>query len=246
MERGELRTLYVDRREPGPVRGRRRARDAAAGGARPHRRAGHLPHHDRGAGRRRAARPRRAGARPRARSPTASGACSACARRSIRRARPATTSGSSATWPHGWATLGLRRAPRTSGTRCARCRRCTRGMTYARLEELGGIQWPCSGRAGPEPRSCTAACGRRPGGAGAGRRSTSSIHEPPVDELSDEFPMRLTTGRRLDSYNTGVQTGGYSSPLRRGESLDLSPEDCAIAGRGRGRAASRSAPAAAR
>ena len=26
-------------------------------------------------------------------------------------------------------------------------------------------------------------------------------------------------------YNTGVQTGGYTSPLRRGESLDISPED---------------------
>ena len=37
--------------------------------------------------------------------------------------------------------------------------------------------------------------------------------------------MRLTTGRRLDDYNTGVQTSGYSSPLRRGETLDLSPED---------------------
>ena len=35
-------------------------------------------------------------------------------------------------------------------------------------------------------------------------------HEPPVDELTDEFPLRLTTGRRLDSYNTGVQTGGYT------------------------------------
>ena len=48
------------------------------------------------------------------------------------------------------------------------------------------------------------------------RRSTSS---------TDDFPIRLTTGRRLDSYNTGVQTGGYTSPLRRGESLDISPED---------------------
>ena len=37
--------------------------------------------------------------------------------------------------------------------------------------------------------------------------------------------MRLTTGRRLDSYNTGVQTDGFRSPLRRGESLELSPED---------------------
>ncbi len=51
------------------------------------------------------------------------------------------------------------------------------------------------------------------------------VHEPPVDELTEEFPLRLTTGRRLDSYNTGVQSGGYSSPMRRGETIDLSPED---------------------
>ena len=37
--------------------------------------------------------------------------------------------------------------------------------------------------------------------------------------------MRLTTGRRLDSFNTGVQTGGYASPLRQGETIDLAPED---------------------
>ena len=37
-------------------------------------------------------------------------------------------------------------------------------------------------------------------------------YEPPVDALDDEFPIRLTTGRRLDSYNTGVQTGRYASP----------------------------------
>jgi anaerobic selenocysteine-containing dehydrogenase len=49
--------------------------------------------------------------------------------------------------------------------------------------------------------------------------------EPPVDELTEEFPLRLTTGRRLDSYNTGVQTGGYTTPLRRGETIDVSPED---------------------
>ena len=51
------------------------------------------------------------------------------------------------------------------------------------------------------------------------------IDDPPVDELDEEFPLRLTTGRRLDSYNTGVQTGGYTSPLRRGETIDVSPED---------------------
>src|SRR5207245_2346783 len=44
------------------------------------------------------------------------------------------------------------------------------------------------------------------------------------------YPIRLTTGRRLDSYNTGVQSGGFSSPMRRGETLDLSPEDGARLG----------------
>jgi formate dehydrogenase major subunit len=51
------------------------------------------------------------------------------------------------------------------------------------------------------------------------------LQEGPVEELSPEFPLRLTTGRRLDSYNTGVQTGLFASPLRRRETLDLSPED---------------------
>src|SRR5438552_908957 len=50
-------------------------------------------------------------------------------------------------------------------------------------------------------------------------------HDPPVDRLSEEFPIRLTTGRRLDSFNTGVQTGEYTSPLRKREALLISPED---------------------
>jgi formate dehydrogenase major subunit len=50
-------------------------------------------------------------------------------------------------------------------------------------------------------------------------------HSPPVDALSDDFPTRLTTGRRLDSYNTGVQSGRYNSPRRIYGGIDLSPED---------------------
>jgi formate dehydrogenase major subunit len=49
----------------------------------------------------------------------------------------------------------------------------------------------------------------------------------PVDTLTDDYPIRLTTGRRLDSYNTGVQSGRYSSPRRIHGVLDLSPEDAA-------------------
>src|SRR5690606_4932981 len=49
----------------------------------------------------------------------------------------------------------------------------------------------------------------------------------PVGVLDEGFPFRLTTGRRLADYSTGVQTRGCSSPLRRGELLDISPEDAA-------------------
>jgi formate dehydrogenase major subunit len=100
------------------------------------------------------------------------------------------------------------------------------GMSYARLEETGGLQWPCPtedhpgspflhGRLWAEPLQ--------------GPRAPFSITAwaPPIDELSEDFPLRLTTGRRLDSYNTGAQTNLYTSPLRRGETLDLCPEDAA-------------------
>jgi len=53
---------------------------------------------------------------------------------------------------------------------------------------------------------------------------------PPIDELTDEFPTRLTTGRRLDSYNTGVQSRGYGSPLRAKVAIEVAPEDGAALG----------------
>ncbi len=105
------------------------------------------------------------------------------------------------------------------------------GMSYARLEELGGIQWPCYHEDRIEP---TWLHGRLWADDPAERGEPapfSVVHdEPPVEALSDEFPLRLTTGRRLDSYNTGVQSGGYASPLRFGEAIDLSPTDAARLG----------------
>jgi formate dehydrogenase major subunit len=99
------------------------------------------------------------------------------------------------------------------------------GMSYARLEELGGIQWPCRDENDPGAQFLHGRLWLS--GDEQGEKAPISVvhHDPPVDELSDEYPIRLTTGRRLDSYNTGVQSGGFSSPLRRGETLDLSPED---------------------
>jgi predicted molibdopterin-dependent oxidoreductase YjgC len=100
------------------------------------------------------------------------------------------------------------------------------GMSYRRLEELGGIQWPCYDENHPGELFLHSRLWEDP--VPGNRAPFFAVeHDPPVDKLDDDFPIRLTTGRRLDSYNTGVQTGGYTSPLRRGESLDISPEDAA-------------------
>jgi formate dehydrogenase major subunit len=99
-----------------------------------------------------------------------------------------------------------------------------RGMSYRRLEELGGLQWPCRDEDDPGALFLHGRLWDDPPG-GPPAPFTPVPFAPPLDELSDEYPIRLTTGRRLDSYNTGVQSSGYESPRRQGETIDLSPED---------------------
>jgi formate dehydrogenase major subunit len=104
-----------------------------------------------------------------------------------------------------------------------------RGMSYARLEALNGLQWPCPSEDHPGSPLLHDRLWADP--VGGPRAPFMPVEfEPPVDELTRDFPIRLTTGRRLDSFNTGVQTAGYSSPLRRGETIDLAPEDAAALG----------------
>jgi formate dehydrogenase major subunit len=103
------------------------------------------------------------------------------------------------------------------------------GMSYARLEALSGIQWPCYDETHPGEKYLHARLWENPI-VGPRAAFLAVEHDPPVEALDDDFPLRLTTGRRLDSFNTGVQTGGYTSPLRRGETLDVSPEDAAAYG----------------
>ena len=173
-----------------------------------------------------AARVARAGARRRARSPTASGGCSGFARRCeppgdardemwiICRDRP---SGSGHDWGHPIGRGGLERGARP-------WRPIFAGMSYARLEQEGGLHWPCYDENHPGELFLHSRLWKEPVGGPPAPFSVVE-HEPPVERPDAEYPFLLTTGRRLDSYNTGVQTGGYTSPLRRGESLDISPED---------------------
>jgi predicted molibdopterin-dependent oxidoreductase YjgC len=103
------------------------------------------------------------------------------------------------------------------------------GMSYERLERLGGIQWPCYDEDHPGELFLHSRLWEDPV---PGNRApfVPVEHEPPVDHLDADFPIRLTTGRRLDSYNTGVQSNRFRYPRRGGETLDLSPEDVARLG----------------
>ena len=103
------------------------------------------------------------------------------------------------------------------------------GMTYQRLEESGGLQWPCPDEDHPGTKFLHAGLWEEPL-----TRPSAPFSQvdwaPPVDELSDDFPIRLTTGRRLDGYNTGVQSGGFRSPIRRGNVIDMTKEEAAAIG----------------
>lgn len=100
------------------------------------------------------------------------------------------------------------------------------GMTYKLLAERGGLQWPFPDENGPEsPFLHGRLWDKDPEKRGLLAAFGTPEHSLPKDKLDDEFPLRLTTGRRLTDYNTGVQSGGFNSPIRFGACVDLSPED---------------------
>jgi predicted molibdopterin-dependent oxidoreductase YjgC len=103
------------------------------------------------------------------------------------------------------------------------------GMSYQRLHEHGGLQWPCPDERHPGSPLLHDRLWRDPV-EGPRAPFVAVEHAGPAEALCGEYPLRLTTGRRLDSFNTGVQTGSYRSPLRRGETIDLHPDDAARLG----------------
>jgi len=98
------------------------------------------------------------------------------------------------------------------------------GMSYARLESENGLQWPCPDESHPGTMFLHARLWEEPL---AGPRVPFTVveHELPVEMPDAAYPFMLTTGRRLSDYNTGVQSGGFDSPLRRSESVEMHPDD---------------------
>jgi formate dehydrogenase major subunit len=106
-----------------------------------------------------------------------------------------------------------------------------RGMSWEKIDRLGGVQWPCP----DEASEGTLFLHARLWEEDPARRGPPAPFHPvqqddPLDTLTAEYPVRLTTGRRLDSYNTGVATRAFTTPLRSKETVGLSPEDAARLG----------------
>ncbi len=103
------------------------------------------------------------------------------------------------------------------------------GMSYKRLEEHRGLQWPCYDETHPGERGMHWRLWRDPL-IGAQVPFMPTEYEPPVDQVDATYPFTLTTGRRLEFYNTGVQSGLYDSARPQEEFIEMNPDDAAERG----------------
>lgn len=76
------------------------------------------------------------------------------------------------------------------------------GMTYKRLDENNGLQWPCPDEKHPGTRFLHKDKFTRGLGKLAGIEQ-----EPPAEVPDEEYPLLLTTGRVLHHYNCASMTG---------------------------------------
>ncbi len=95
------------------------------------------------------------------------------------------------------------------------------GVTYARIEELGSIQWPCNDKA-PEGTPIM-----HIGGFVRGKGNFVITEYVPTDERTTaKFPLILTTGRILSQYNVGAQTRRTENNVWHAEDkLEIHPFD---------------------
>jgi formate dehydrogenase major subunit len=95
------------------------------------------------------------------------------------------------------------------------------GVSYEKIDELGGIQWPCNQKA---PAGTPI---MHIGQFVRGKGMFMITEFVPTDERStDRFPLILTTGRILTQYNVGAQTSRTPNNIWHNEDvLDIHPFD---------------------
>ncbi|MFB7734836.1 formate dehydrogenase subunit alpha [Streptomyces sp. NPDC056112] len=105
-----------------------------------------------------------------------------------------------------------------------------RGISYASLDKLGSIQWPCNEEA-PEGTP-TMHVDEFVRGKG---KFVVTTYLPTNERTTSRFPLVLTTGRILSQYNVGAQTRRTGNVAWHPEDLlELHPHDAEVRGIGDG------------
>lgn len=99
------------------------------------------------------------------------------------------------------------------------------GITYERIDKEGGLQWPCPDENHPGTPFLHSRLWSDEVRMKA--KFVPTHYQPPAEEPDEEFPLMLTTGRRLQFYNTGVQTRDYKKMKNAEEALEIHAEDAA-------------------
>jgi formate dehydrogenase major subunit len=100
------------------------------------------------------------------------------------------------------------------------------GVSYALLDELGSVQWPCNAAA-PEGTPVM-----HIGGFVRGKGNFMVTEFVPTDEkIGPRFPLLLTTGRILSQYNVGAQTRRTKNIFWNDQDvLEIHPHDAELRG----------------
>jgi formate dehydrogenase major subunit len=100
------------------------------------------------------------------------------------------------------------------------------GVSYAKLDALGSIQWPCNDQA-PEGTP-TMHIDEFVRGKG---KFVITEYVPTEERTSRKFPLILTTGRILSQYNVGAQTRRTANSMWHDEDrLEIHPSDAETRG----------------
>jgi formate dehydrogenase major subunit len=101
------------------------------------------------------------------------------------------------------------------------------GISYARMDKLGGLQWPCVNE--NDPGTGTLHAERFTHGKTTALRRIEYVAPPKL--TTKEFPFLLTTGRNLYQYNAATQTARTpNDSIHSTDYLQLSPADAASLG----------------
>ncbi|GAA4570310.1 formate dehydrogenase subunit alpha [Planotetraspora kaengkrachanensis] len=100
------------------------------------------------------------------------------------------------------------------------------GVSFAKLDQVGSVQWPCNDNA-PEGTPIMHIDGFVRGRG----RFVDTVYVPTKERSTRKFPLILTTGRILSQYNVGAQTRRTGNSAWHPEDLlEMHPHDAEVRG----------------